>query len=201
MEALVIGKPNVGKSLFVINFAVYLGLREIQLQVAQGDDTVVVRKLSLDDARHKLVSHNAHKTLTVQGVNIDIAIGKTARQLAVLDTVGISEGIHEAVDVRRAMAATLAELSKADLIMHMVDASSVDRQRPESPGPVDEEIYQYARLLGPYAVLANKVDKADTADAVRQLRAHYQGIAVIPVSALTRRGFREVKAFVFRHMA
>ncbi len=201
MEAFVIGKPNVGKSLFVVNFASYLGLREIRLQVAQSDGTVTVRKLSLEEARHKLVSHKAHKTMEMQEVTVGVAIGKTSRTLTLLDTVGISEGIHEDPEVRRAMATTLARLSSADLVLHMVDVSAVGYRASHAPGLVDDEIREYARLLGPYAVLANKMDKPDTAEFVRQLKNRYQDVSVIPVSALTRRGFREVKAFVFRHMA
>ncbi|WP_430626327.1 hypothetical protein [Sulfobacillus thermotolerans] len=75
MDALVIGKPNVGKSLFVLNFASYLGLREIRLDVMSSDDRVSVRRVSLEDAKRKLVSHTAHKTLLPRRVDLVSLLG------------------------------------------------------------------------------------------------------------------------------
>ncbi|MCY0909569.1 GTPase [Sulfobacillus sp. hq2] len=200
MDALVIGKPNVGKSLFVLNFASYLGLREIRLDVMSSDDRVSVRRVSLEDAKRKLVSHTAHKTLLPRRVDLVLPNGKNPKHLSIIDTVGISEGIHHVADVRQAMASTLARISSADMVLHLVDVSRLGHKSIEAPGPVDEEIARYAKLLGPYAILANKVDKPGAADGVHQLREQFRGIPVIPISALTRRGFREVKALIFRYM-
>lgn len=200
MEALVVGKPNVGKSLFVLNFASYLGLREIRLEAVGSDGRVLVRRLSLEDAKRKLVSHNAHKTMAAQGIDVEIASGRTPRRLTLVDTVGISEGIHHMAEIRQAMASTLARLGTADIVLHLIDSSRMGHKTIEAPGAVDEEIAAYARQLGPYIILANKIDKPGSADALSQLREHYRGTPVIAVSALTRRGFREVKSFVLRHM-
>lgn len=201
MEALVIGKPNVGKSLFVINFAAYLGAKDVRLQ---GVDTkgAVSKKtfLSLEEARHKLVSPKPHKTLGLHTVGIDVVIGRQRKTLWILDSVGISEGIHHQSEIRQAMAATLARLGNVDLIIHVIDLTGIGAKMIESPGPVDDEIFHYARRLAPYLVIANKIDKPGAMDHLASIRERFKGSPVIGVSALTRRGFKEVKGLTLRYL-
>lgn len=201
MDALVIGKPNAGKSLFVVNFAAYLGLKDIRLEMIDRDGVQRHQRLPLDRARRQLVSRVAHKTGTVQSIEIDLAYGKTRRTLTMTDTVGIGEGIHQETAIRRAMAETLDQLGRSQLVLHLVDASAIGSGRIEAVGPVDDEIARYASLMGPYAILANKLDVPGAGDGLQRVRDRYRGLPVIGISALTRRGFREVKAFVFRHLA
>lgn len=201
MDALVIGKPNVGKSLFVVNFASYLGLKDLRMEMTDSDGLIRNQRIPLDRARRLLVSHLAHKTITVQSVQLEIAYGKTKRTLTMVDTVGISEGIHDDPEIRRAMSTTLARLEQSDVILHIVDASAVGQHRIESLGAVDDEIARYASLIRPYAILANKMDKTSSIEGFDLIRDRFRGLAVIGISALTRRGFREVKAFVYRHLA
>ncbi|MCY0881073.1 MAG: GTP-binding protein, partial [Firmicutes bacterium] len=108
-----IGKPNVGKSLFAVNFAAYLGVKELRMQVAAGDGIVHQQELPIDQARRQLVSHQYHKTLNLQEMAIDVAWGKSTRTLVLMDSVGIAEGIHEQAEIRQAMAATLEQLGKS----------------------------------------------------------------------------------------
>ena len=56
MELLIVGKPNVGKTLLMINFAAYLGLRELHLEVSEGDGVRRSQRLTTDRARRDLVS-------------------------------------------------------------------------------------------------------------------------------------------------
>ncbi|PSR29742.1 50S ribosome-binding GTPase [Sulfobacillus thermosulfidooxidans DSM 9293] len=201
MEALVIGKPNVGKSLFVINFAAYLGVKEIRLQWTERKEIPTKKiSLSLDEARHKLVSQKPHKTLTIQSMSIEIMTGRQKKTLWIVDSVGLTEGIHHQAEIRQAMANTLIRMGEANVILHMIDLSSVGSKRIESFGPLDDEMANYSKRIAPYLILGNKIDKPGAIDNLHAVREHFKGIPVIGVSALTRRGFKEVKAFTLRHL-
>ncbi|MCY0881633.1 MAG: 50S ribosome-binding GTPase [Firmicutes bacterium] len=159
------------------------------------------QEILVDQARRQLVSHQYHKTLKLQEIAIDVAWGKSSRALVLIDSVGIAEGIHEQAEIRQAMAATLEQLGRSHMILHMMDAASVSAGQVESLGPVDEEISQYAALVNPYVILANKMDKPGASEGLAAIKDRFRGIPVIAISALNRRGFKEVKAFVFRHLA
>lgn len=201
METLIIGKPNVGKSLFLINFAAYLGLKQIRVSMTDSDGLVRRQQIPLDKARRQMVSHTVHKTTAVQTIDLEIAYGKSKRTLSMIDTVGVTDDIHQEASIRRAMAVTLDRMQRAQIILHIVDASAVSAHSIESPGAVDDEIANYASLLVPYVILANKMDKTHAADGLLAIRERFASVPVIAISALTRRGFREVKGFVFRHLA
>ena len=47
-------------------------------------------------------------------------------------------------------------------------------------------------------ILANKIDLPDAEAGVEKLRREFAGHVIIPISALHRQGFREVKRFVWR---
>lgn len=198
MEALIIGKPNVGKSLFLINFAAYLGARELSLAVTDDDGVIRRRRLPFESARRQLVSPSPQKTAAVQPLECHVAAWTRAKRLLTLvDSPGIPEGIAADPATRRAVAVTLDRLDRSDLIFHILDATAA-RGQPD-PETVDDEIARYAPRLKPYAILANKMDRAPADDGLRVLRARYPGCPVLPVSAVTRQGFREVKAFLLRH--
>ncbi len=201
MEALVIGKPNVGKSLFTINFAAYLGAKQIPGPLSQSQGSLRKRSiLSIDEARRRLVSPKSYRTLVPCRMEINLGQGREKKTLWLIDTTGIQEGVHHQAEIRAAMATTLAWLSKVDLVIHLVDATTLGSKRPAAIGAVDDEIYHYARGHGPYLLLANKTDKPGAQDNLPYLREHFAGISVIAVSALTGRGFREIKTLTLQYL-
>ncbi len=169
--------------------------------MTDGEGGAHHQRLPLERARHQLVSRAPHRTGVAHLIAIELADGKSRRTLTLVDTVGISEGIHDQLMVRRAMADTLDRLSHSHLVLHLVDACAVHTDRVEALGAVDDEIVRYASPNRPYAILANKMDAPGSADGLRLVRDRYRGLPVLGISALTRRGFREVKSFVFRHLA
>ncbi len=201
MEALVIGKPNVGKSLFVVNFAAYLGMKEIHSPRADSQGSGRKKNvLTLEEARHKLVSPKSYRTLSPYRLEIDLGEGKQRKTFWLVDSTGICEGVHHQVDIRAAMSSTLRLLTQADLVIHVIDAAALGSKRLEAMGAVDDAICHYAQSHGPYLLLANKTDKPGASDNLPYVREHFAGIPVIAVSALTRRGFREIKTRTLRYL-
>ncbi len=100
------------------------------------------------------------------------------RQVVLTDTVGFIERLP--ADLMRAFRATLEELSTAELLLHVLDASSPYAEQQHAT------VLETLRGMGldevPQILVLNKADAAES-DAVEELRRHLGGV---PVSA--RRG-------------
>ncbi len=200
MELLIVGKPNVGKTLLMINFAAYLGLRELHLEVSEGDGVRRSQRLTTDRARRDLVSLYAPKTHRMQTLMLDQGLGRQRVPWTVADTMGIAEGIAEEPEIRHQVALTLERLLRADMVLHVLDASSVGLRRMEAPGPFDAALAELGQLLKGYLIIANKMDKPGSHEGLRLIKERYRGVPVTPVSAVTRRGFRDMKNWMARLM-
>jgi predicted GTPase len=186
-SAMIVGRPNAGKTLFVLNFAEFLGAREWCLQRA-GDSAGPAQ-------RQALVSPHPHTTRTVQVLPVTFRLGKRRITLQLVDTAGLSDGIHADPAVRGAQALTIQRLLDAPVILHMFDASVTNALEQ-----VDREIERFASGAGIYAVIANKMDLPGAHDGLARLRSFFPGRPLFPVSALRRQGFREVMGFVARSL-
>jgi predicted GTPase len=190
---LVVGKPNAGKTLFVLNFAAFLGERALAVEALDSAGGVRRRRLSVERARHTLVSPTPHTTLEAEAVTVTLAVRRERRPVRLIDTAALLDDVADREEVRRAMATTLTWLEQTDVVLHLVDTVATAQGRPFGFGPVDRELSAYAGLLPGYMVLANKMDHADAPRGFRHLRAALpRGIPVIPVSCVTRQGFRQV---------
>jgi len=61
-ECLVIGRANVGKTLFVLNFAEFLGRNEIDLVIRFPNGFSTAKRYTIDRARRELTGLGPHKT-------------------------------------------------------------------------------------------------------------------------------------------
>lgn len=197
MEALVVGRPNVGKTLFTVNFARYMGSSEISYPLTDGKGEVRRQRMGLDEARFRRVSHVSHRVVQPCEVQLEV----DGFSLKIVDSAGIPEGIHPDLAVRRAIAVTLQALLKAPVILLMMDASMNARRPPPDLGPLDDELVGLSETVGQYVILANKSDQDPNGEGVRRIRQRYPTSRVIALSALTRRGFREVKQYLRDHLS
>src|SRR5690606_27206382 len=106
---------------------------------------------------------------------------------------------HEDASVRRAMAQTLGAVRDAHLILHVVDAAkAAGGGVVQAIGDVDYQVAHFSQIRDGYLILANKIDLPGAQRGAELIRREFSQHAVVPVSALTRQGFREVKRFVWR---
>lgn len=196
MECIIVGKPNVGKTLLFINLAAYMGVREIRTEVSDEEGRCRTQKLTLDRARRDLVSLNSGSTTSLQSLTIDVPIGRRRLRYTAIDTPGLPEQADPDAWVRHQMAMTLERLYQANAMMHVVDASAVNYPRPESPGPLDAALMEFGRLIAHYVLVANKMDKIEAASGLRRFKEQFHTSTVIGVSAVTRRGFRDLKTWL-----
>ncbi|WP_018133353.1 GTPase [Effusibacillus pohliae] len=198
-NCLVVGRPNVGKTMFCVNFAEFLGLQRLEVYYQLPDGTIRQRKYDLSAARHELSGLGQHKTRSLQSIQLDLPGGKGARKFKLTDSTGLTDGIHPDTGLREAMAQTLAELQATDCILHMVDLGEVARAGGvRAMGELDLQIAELGSYKDGYAMLANKIDLPDAPKGLALLREELKEARIIPISALYRQGFREVKEYVWR---
>ena len=200
-QCIVIGKANVGKTLFVLNFTNFLGISEPMLDFDYADGKQHRQAFTTHNAILELTSEKAHHTLGLQHMDVTLPGVKGQKQFTLTDTCGLAQGIHGEALIRRAMAQTIAALQGAKIILHMMDAHHVaNSENLGELGEVDWEIAQYGGTRSGYGILANKMDLIDAGKGLLKIRKEFPLQAVIPISALQKRGFREVKHFVWRHL-
>ncbi|WP_052036363.1 GTPase [Tumebacillus flagellatus] len=194
-----IGRTNVGKTIFCINFAEYLGLQRMDVYFQLPDGTTRQRKYNVSAAREELSGTEAHHTRSLQSITLELPRGKGMRQLKLTDSTGLVDGIHPDLEMREAMAQTLEELRRADCVLHLVDASEVMKAGGlNNLGELDLQIAELGKRKHGYLCLANKVDLPDGQRGFKLLERELKGLNMLPVSALYRQGFREVKEHVWR---
>lgn len=198
---LIVGRPNVGKTLFLIQFARYLGLKSAAFTFVDPGGVTVVESLTPARARLRLVSARPHETRRLQHVEVSLNGGRTRRPLLLTDSTGVPERVHPHPDVRRGVVQTLRALQEAAVVLHVIDAAELGEQGwGASISPVDDQIARFAAGRCPYLVLANKMDLSWSRPGYGALRRALEGRTVVPVSALRGTGFREVRAFLSRHL-
>lgn len=200
-DCIVIGKTNVGKTLFALHFAEFLGVRQLEVDFATSDGSSHHKSLTLADAVQQLTSERPHQTLCLQRIEIVLPVKKGKKRFGLVDTSGLTEGIHPDASIRRAMAQTLAQVREAGIILHMVDAANTATVGAvEALGEVDFQVAQFGAMRGGYAILANKMDLPLAPSGLRTIRREFPGHTILPISALLKTGFSEVKEFVWRNL-
>ncbi|HHV07644.1 MAG TPA: GTP-binding protein HSR1 [Firmicutes bacterium] len=200
-ECLVVGKVGAGKTLFVLNFAAYLGLARIKINVEYPSGQVLYRQYSIEAARRQLVGNNPHTTKALQSIILEIPVTKGVRRCIISDSSGLIDHIHKDAGIRQAIAQTLGAIRRADLILHVVDTSQIGvSDAPSALGEVDYQVAQFAQMRGGYLILANKIDLPNTNLGLQKLHLELPGHKITPISAMTGHGFKEVRAFVRRHL-
>lgn len=182
----------MGKTVFVLSFAEYLGLSRVEITFQYPDGFATRQAFRLNHARQELIGQDQHKTRCLQALELDIPAGKTKKTIRLTDSSGFSDGIPTDKTVRRAAAQTLLEIKHAALVLHMFDAAN----SAAAIGEVDRQIASYAETRGGYVILANKMDLPEAREGLKRIRSQFPHQLILPISALHKRGFKEVRAIV-----
>ncbi|TCO79778.1 GTPase [Marinisporobacter balticus] len=200
-KCLIIGKPNAGKTLFMLNFAEYIGLTDVEIKFIQNKRNVDIKKLSIEEAKQLLSSNKPYKTTCLQSMTLEIPVLKGKKEIGIMDSSGLIDGIHQDVQVRRAMAQTLGAIEESDIILHMIDLSKINPDNIiGSLGEVDYQLSKYGFTKEGYVILGNKIDLLERKTPLIYLQKEFQEHYIIPISALNKNGFSEVKSFVCRRL-
>ena len=105
------------------------------------------------------------------------------REVIITDTVGFIRDLP--ADLMEAFAATLEELNDADLLLHVVDASSLRME--EQIGAVERVLGQLRLRETPTLLVLNKIDRLDAREAVN-LSERLGGVAISALNPETLSG-------------
>ncbi len=114
------------------------------------------------------------------------------------DIPGLIEGASEGVGLGHAF---LKHIERTKVLVHVVDGASVEGRDPlEDIRTINRELEAYnpELLTRPQVIAANKMDavfdQEDSAGVVEKLRREFepQGIKVFPISAVSRKGVKEL---------
>ena len=199
-QCLIIGQANVGKTAFALGFAEFLGVEKLEITFSYPDGFSTKQNYALSIAKQELVGPQPHKTRALQAMELSIPVGKGRKTVKLIDSAGLGNGVHEDPEVRRSMVQTLQAIRNADLILHMVDAAQVGRQEDEVQplSEVDRQVVGFGQNNGQYVILANKMDQSSATKGLGRLQSSLPNQKIIPISALTQAGFKEVRIIVAR---
>ncbi|NLY55731.1 MAG: GTP-binding protein HSR1 [Firmicutes bacterium] len=198
-KCLIVGRPNVGKTAFLLSFSRYLGLKDIEIKVRTSDGSIHSRKRRLEDAYSELVQSSPHTTQELQSVVLKLPVGKGYRVFELVDSAGLIDGVHANPVIRAAIAQTIEAIAAASVVAHMFDAALLGSAGySEGIGQVDRDLFEYAKLQADYFILANKMDLSGAERGLELIRSTFHQVPVFPVSAKTMEGFKEVKRHVSR---
>lgn len=201
-QCLIIGQTNVGKTAFALGLAEFLGLDKVEVTFTYPDGFSTRQTYAMPIARQELTGPSPHKTRCLQSMTLKIPTGKGYKQALLMDTAGLTEGIHDEPEVRRAIVQTLQQVRDASLILHVVDAAQIGRQPHSSPvmGEIDRQVASFAQTRGIYVLLANKMDQSSAHIGLMRLRGLFPNQRIFPISSLNKTGLREVRAYVAKHI-
>lgn len=155
-ECLIVGRPNVGKTLLSLRLVEQAGEQTPFLVHELPDGERVQRRWRLPDAHRVLVASAAHTTLGVQTWSLAVAT-RGMRTLILHDSTGLSDDGGVDAMVRSGMARTLERLVACDAMIHVVEAQTAAGR--DGPGSVDALIRSFARMRGiPRLEVLNKAD-------------------------------------------
>lgn len=190
-QCLVIGRTNVGKTAFVLAFAEYLGVGQVDITFQYPDSFSTKQSYRIAHARQELVGQDAHKTRCLQTIELSIPAGKIKKSVLLTDSSGFADGIPQEPAIRHAVAQTLLVVKQAALVLHMLDAADTF-----IISEIDRQIAQYALTRGGYVILANKMDLQGARKGLAIIRRHFPNQLILPISVVQKRGFKEVRAVV-----
>lgn len=190
----------MGKTSFFLNFAEYLGVSKCEVKITGAKGERLTKTYSISLAKKYLISESPYKTKDIYQLDLTVPIYKGSKEFTLLDTSGLVDGISESDQIRRSMVQTLDELYLSDILLHMIDASSMIKGSRNNFTKIDHQINEYGRIKGKYCILANKMDLAESKTGLEQIKNEFKNSYIIPVSALKKTGFKEVRMFVGRNI-
>jgi len=200
-DCIIIGQTNVGKTLFALRFAAFLGLKEVGVTFRPSSGPDLKRNLPIDAAINTLTGPEPHLTRFIQSLELSLPKGKGKKTFSLMDTCGLINDIHPDAEIRCGMAQSLAAVREAAVVLHVMDAALVGEQGAVAAlGPVDYQVAQFAGMRPGYGILANKMDLPKASLGLQAIRTEFPRYPVFAVSALRGVGLKEVKQFVWRHI-
>ncbi|MBI2914460.1 MAG: 50S ribosome-binding GTPase [Firmicutes bacterium] len=189
-RCVIAGRTNVGKTRFALGLA----------RLMTGEELIVVhfdlpsghrytKSFGFSQAVEDLAGRNPYRTRCLQSVEIPVSKGRDGLRIELVDSPGLSRGIHEDPGVRQGMCQALNALRTADMVVHVVDAHLAE----VSGGLTEEDrqILEFGRSHGAYLLVANKMDLMGGRAGHKRLIEEFSGCPVVAVSCVSGTGLKK----------
>lgn len=181
----VVGAARVGKTLFCINFAEYLGARSLSY-IQAGAAGRGRGLLSPAVARELMVNHGRRGNGVVRTFTVHL-LQQPCRRIAIVDTVSLKEKNPLPRSDRPGLLLTLQAIQNSAVIVQMIDLSCSDPARFEFDDQVGRHLADYCRQQGKLFLIAGS--KADLLDNSSHQAPFTASGKIVFISSLTRAGF------------
>ncbi|MHB1684794.1 MAG: GTPase domain-containing protein [Bacilli bacterium] len=194
-QCLVIGRPNVGKTLLCLRLAQACGLKWAFIMHELPDGAVRERVLTIREAMAILVSATRYTTVGIQtvGVGMSASIGQ---RMVLHDSTGLCEDSHDDELIRKGMARTLTLMVQSEQIIHVVDATALDKGVLSA---IDNLILDVSRARNVhYTLVFNKIDAPGAIRQTELYRKNDRRARPVAVSALHGQGIDDMQRVLSR---
>ncbi len=192
LNLAVVGTAGVGKTLFCINFAEYMGANSLSYsEVGRGGEGRAL--LSPAGARRLMVGRGRRGSGVVRTFTVHLPL-RPFRRLALIDTAALP--VREPLPrfERPRLALTLEALGRANLILLLIDLSCADPVREEFNERAASYLADYCEQQGKlFLTGGSKADLLKGAVPGRGRCLLYTGAELLPISSLSGLGFARVK--------
>jgi predicted GTPase len=202
-RCIVLGRPNVGKTLLVLVLAEHMKVKNVEITFQDPNGSEYTRKYPIDVAIRELVGALPHQTKCLQSLSLNFRVGKGRKEVKIIDTTGLIEKIHDDPLIRKAMAQTLSIIHSTQIVIHVMDAYLMGCRNAlsdQTERNLDIQLASFAGLRGGYCIAANKMDMPEAKRGLVRIRRLFAGYKVLPVSAITGQGFKEVRRHVLQNL-
>lgn len=192
LNLAVVGTAGVGKTLFCINFAEYMGAASLSYSEVgrEGEGRAL---LSPAGARRLMVGRGRRGSGVVRTFTVHLPL-RPYRRLALIDTAALPEREPLPRFERPRLALTLEALARANLILLLIDLSCADPVREEFNERAAGYLADYCGQQGKlFFTGGSKADLLKGAAPGRGRCLLYTGAGLLPISSLSGLGFARVK--------
>lgn len=190
LNMAVVGADRVGKTLFCINFAEYLGVRSLSYTEAGGAGRGR-GSLSPAAARELMVNHGRRGNGVVRTFAVHL-LQQPYRRIALIDTASLKEKNPLPRFERSRLMLTLQAIHSAEAVLQMIDLSCSDPARLEFDEQVGRRLADYCRRQGKLFLMAGS--KADLLENSSQKARFTASGKMLIISSLTRAGFPRLQS-------
>lgn len=193
LSLAVVGASGVGKTLFCINFAEYMGAGNLNYtEYARGRQGRGL--LSPAGARRLMVGRGSRGNGVVRIFNVHLPT-PPYRRLALIDTAALKERSPLPPGERSRLLLTLQAMERADLILMLFDLGCTDPVLQDFNDRAGGHLADYCRWRGKLFIQGgSKADLLSRSPAGRPLLAG--GKEIVRLSSLRRDGFALLKGMI-----
>lgn len=199
-KCMIIGRPNAGKTSFFISFIESLGIRRCRIATKSPEGKLEGRGYPIDLAYKFLVSQTPFKTKGLQEMRLSLKKSRGSVEVALIDSGGVSDSGSTITEIKASMLLTLTALQEAEIILHIIDASTVNPEKASAPESIDNQINSFGKWKGAYCILSSKMDLSESIGGLEILEKNYANSYIIPISSVSNMGLKEVRDFVVRNI-